>query len=192
MPSVLRMRVSPRTARSVALAAMPSSRRCRANSLLHSRSVALRMFSRTPLFANGLHDHVHVGVRLIGVQHHRVAMLEPEFLPRKVLHRRQHLVRRCPRRHREHELVNQLRRRSTRPRLKVGLTPMLFQIQIPVFQQLLLDPFARQASDRRRSRSPPLPLDSGRPRWRPDGLEVLPSPAEHFDHDFRSPADGAT
>ena len=38
----------PRTARSVALAATPRARRCRANSRLHSRSVALRMLRRFP------------------------------------------------------------------------------------------------------------------------------------------------
>src|SRR5450631_2767218 len=48
MPSSLCGLVSPRTNRSVAFAAMPSARRCRANSRRHSRKVSLRMFSRTP------------------------------------------------------------------------------------------------------------------------------------------------
>jgi AraC-like DNA-binding protein len=37
-----------------------------------------------PLFAHGLHNHVHVGMRLIGVKHHRVSVLKLELLPREV------------------------------------------------------------------------------------------------------------
>src|ERR1700683_4753493 len=64
---------------------------------------------------------------------------------------------------------------------------MLFQVQIPVFEQLLLDPFARYL----------LPVvglhlhpsaSMQVAEVATDSFEVLPSPAEHFDHDFRGPA----
>jgi len=57
IPSVFRVRLCPRTARSVALAAMPLLRRCRANSRRHSRRVAFRIFSRTPCSLTAL-SHV--------------------------------------------------------------------------------------------------------------------------------------
>src|SRR5580693_2982476 len=134
---------------------------------------------------------MYMRMRFIGVQHHCIPVFEPEFLPGKVLHRTQHLVRRRSRRHREHELVSQLRRRPTRPRLEVGLTPMLFQVQIPVLQKLLLDPFTRQSLaivrlDVHLSSSIQVAEVAS---YR---FEILPSPAEHFDHDFRSPAYRAT
>src|ERR1700683_4924396 len=123
-------------------------------------------------------------MRLVGMEHDGVPMLQPEFLPGKVLHRRQNLLWRCPRWHRKHELVNQLRRPS-RPRLEVGLAPMLFQIQIPVFEQLLLDTFARQSLTvvgLDIHFSPSIQIAE----MTTDRFEVLPSPAEHFDHDLRS------
>jgi hypothetical protein len=68
---------------------------------------------------------------------------------------------------------------------------MLFQIQIPVLQQFLLDPMARQ---------PPtivrldfhLSASIQVTEVATDAFEILPSPGEHLDHDFRSPADRAT
>lgn len=40
------------------------------------------------LLADGLEDQMHMGVRLVGVQHHRVAMLPMELLPRGILWRK--------------------------------------------------------------------------------------------------------
>src|SRR5580700_8441788 len=142
------------------------------------------------LFTHRLHHHVYVRVRLVGVQHHCVPVLEPEFLPCKALHCSEHLVRGRPRRHREHELMSQLWRRAIGPRFKVDLTPMLFQIQIPVFQQLLLDsltPWALTVVGLDVHLSSSIQVAE----MTPDSFEVLPSPAEHLNHDFGRASRGA-
>src|ERR1700730_9961022 len=64
---------------------------------------------------------------------------------------------------------------------------MLFHVEIPVFEQILLDPFARQSLtvvglDFHLSASIQVA------EMATDSFEVLPSPAEHFHHDLRSPA----
>lgn len=60
------------------------------------------------MFALCFHDHVYVRVLLIDVQHHRISMLECEFLSGKVSCCRYDLLRGSRRRHGEHEFVNQL------------------------------------------------------------------------------------
>jgi len=68
---------------------------------------------------------------------------------------------------------------------------MLFQIQVPVFEQLLLDPFARQSLTVVSfdiHLSTPIQVAE----MAANGFEILPSPAENFDHDLRSATDRAT
>jgi hypothetical protein len=60
------------------------------------------------LFAHRLDDHVHMRMRLVRMQHHRVSMLERKLLAREVPDRAKYLVRRSPRWHGKHQLMNQL------------------------------------------------------------------------------------
>ena len=87
----------------------------------------------------GLDDQVHVRVPFVGIKHHRVAVLESKFLPGEVLDRGQYLLRRRPRRHREHKLLRQLRRVARAAGLQIRDMTVLVQIQIPVVQQLGFD-----------------------------------------------------
>ena len=54
-------------------------------------------------------------VILVGVQNHRIAVLECEFLAGKLAARRQELPWRRARRHRQHDVVDELGRLATRP-----------------------------------------------------------------------------
>src|SRR5580700_1461340 len=65
------------------------------------------------LLANSLDHQVDMRVILVGVQHHRIAVLECEFLPGKLAARCQELPWRRARRHRQHDVVNELRRLAT-------------------------------------------------------------------------------
>jgi hypothetical protein len=79
----------------------------------------------------------------------------------------------------------------TRSRLKVRLTPRLFQIQIPVLQQFLFDPFTQQvltAVGLEFHLASSVEVTEVATHC----LEVPPSPAENFDHDLRSTTDRAT
>jgi len=91
------------------------------------------------LLTNGLQDEVNMRMRLIGVQDKRVPMLKCKLLAREVAHRRQHFVRWRSGRHREHKLVNQLRRLPASRRSQVSLTPHIIDIEIPVLKNRLSD-----------------------------------------------------
>src|SRR6516165_4609980 len=92
-------------------------------------------------------------------------MVEPEFLPSEVLNRCKHAVRRCTRRHREHEFVRKLRVRSSPARSNFGGAAMLFYVHLPAPTEVCN-------------------VTAHCP-------EVLPTPTEHFNHDFRRSTHGA-
>src|ERR1700733_2039622 len=189
MPSFLVFSVLPRTARSVALASTPSTRRFRANSDRQRRSVAFLMLSRTALFADGREHQMHMGMSFIGVQDKGVPVLTPQFLPGEVLPRGEHLFRRCPRRHRKHHFVNQLWR-PTAPSVKIRLTPMLLEIQIPVLEQILRHTLPRKplAIVGLHFKLPVVPKTQV-VQVTTHRAKVLPAPTQYFDHDFRRPSD---
>ena len=62
------------------------------------------------LLAHGLDHEVDVRVVLVGMEHHRVPMLQCKLLTRKVPAGRPQFLRRGPVGHREHNVVNDLRR----------------------------------------------------------------------------------
>ena len=82
---------------------------------------------------------MHVGVRLVGVQHHRVAMPAVKLLPREVANRGEHLLRRRAFRHREHQLVYQLRGFAGRQGIEARRRTQFVEVQTPVVDQLLPD-----------------------------------------------------
>src|SRR5271155_1853895 len=84
-----------------------------------------------------------VWVGLIGVECERISVLTPELLPCEISHRSQHLVRWCSRRHREHELVNQLRWLSALGGGEGCLTTHVVDIEVPVIQQRSSGPSAQ-------------------------------------------------
>ena len=95
-----------------------------------------------PVVSHCLDDHVHVGVRLVGVKHHGVPVLRPKLLPSEVLDGRQDLIRRRPRRHREDHLVHQLRLLAHLPGLVVRRRrPLGIQFQVPVIEERLGNAF---------------------------------------------------
>src|SRR6185437_4341134 len=89
-----------------------------------------------PPLAHRPDDHVHVRMRLIGMEHHEEPMLECELLTRKVLHCLEHLLWRRSRRHREHQFVHELGRMPTPP-IEVRTLPMLLKVEIPVLDKVL-------------------------------------------------------
>src|SRR5580658_654036 len=125
MPSSFRGVVSPRMNRGVALAAMPTARRWRANSARHSRKRRLFDVEPAALFAHGLDDSMDVGMGLIGMQGEHVAMLESESLATEVLGCREYLVWWHTGGHRKYHLVDQSRSRLVRLGRQIGVPAML-------------------------------------------------------------------
>src|ERR1700722_15027877 len=76
-----------------------------------------------------------VWVGFIGVEGERISVLTIELLAREISHRPQHLVGWCSRRHREHELVDQLRWLSAFGGGEGCLTAHLVHIEVPVIEQ---------------------------------------------------------
>jgi hypothetical protein len=89
----------PRTARGVALAANPLVTHHSGEVLPPFAQECLIDVQPTGVHALSLDDQVHVGVLLVGMQRHRVSVIERELLTRESLCGRQHLVRRCGRGH---------------------------------------------------------------------------------------------
>src|SRR5260370_42036296 len=58
------------------------------------------------LLAHCLNNHMHVGMRFVGMQHHSVPMLQCELLAREVPHGLKHTLRGRSGWHREHEFMN--------------------------------------------------------------------------------------
>jgi hypothetical protein len=101
----------PRIRRGVALAAIPCSLMSRAKSSRHARSIALSMCSRRPSSLSALTTTWTCGCCWSVwsyVEHHRVSVLECEFLARALPRCRQYLIRWRRSRHREHDVVEQL------------------------------------------------------------------------------------
>src|SRR5882672_12544576 len=73
------------------------------------------------------------------MQNERIPMLQGELLPREITNGSQHLGRRCARRHREHELVNKLRRLPALRRFEIALSTRIIDVEIPVLDQRLAD-----------------------------------------------------
>lgn len=136
-----------------------------------------------------LHDHVHMGMWFIGVQHHGIAMPKSEFLPSEALNGRQHFHGRRPRRHGEHQFVNQLGR-SAATSVKIRLTAMLLEIQIPVLEQILRHILPRKplAIVSLKLKLPVFPKTQV-VKVTMHRTEVLAASTEHFDHDFRGTSD---
>src|SRR6185312_4962161 len=82
------------------------------------------------LLAHRPDDHMHVRMRLVGMQHHYVAMLQCELITREVLHCLEHLLWRRSRRHREHQFVHELDRVPSPP-IEFRSLPMLLKVEIP-------------------------------------------------------------
>src|ERR1700683_3724343 len=95
------------------------------------------------LLADRLHNHVDVRMWLIRMQHHRIAMLESEFLPSKVLSGRQYFPWWRTRRHGKHKLVNQLRGPAPAS-VKIRPTSMLLEVEIPILEQFLRNSVSRK------------------------------------------------
>src|SRR5712672_4827993 len=76
------------------------------------------------LVAHRLHDHVHVRVRLVGMQRHYVPVFECEFLTGEVLHGCKYSLWGRAGRHRKHEFVTQLWGRPTARLGELGFPTM--------------------------------------------------------------------
>src|SRR5579863_8529396 len=74
-----------------------------------------------------LYENMYVRMRLIGMKHHSVSMLESELFPGEILHGGEHLAWRSPCRHREQQLVNQLCRAAPTS-IKLQAAPMFLEI----------------------------------------------------------------
>jgi integrase len=75
------------------------------------------------LLAHRFDDDMDVRERLIGMQHHRVSVLQSPLIRCEPAHRLQHLGRRRTRRHGKNEVVDQLGRAPRSIDRTLGLTP---------------------------------------------------------------------
>src|SRR5882762_8162886 len=92
------------------------------------------------LFADGFQYEMDVRVRFICMQGERISVLTPEFFPREVSNRAQHLLGWRARRHGEHELVDDLGRLPTFGGGEFGLPADLVDIQIPIVKECFSNP----------------------------------------------------
>ena len=97
------------------------------------------MLSRVAFDVVGTDDQVHVRMGLVGVQHHRVAVLERELLPREVAARRQQPFRRRPGGHRQDDVVHELGLPATAPLHRPPAVEPGIDLEIPVLDQLCRD-----------------------------------------------------
>lgn len=74
---------------------------------------------------------------LVGVQHHDISMLQSELFTREVSDGSENALRWRAGRHREHELVNELRHRPTSHGRELGLPAVGLQIEIPAIEDFL-------------------------------------------------------
>jgi hypothetical protein len=120
-------------------------------------------------------------MRFVGMQDERKAMLQGELLPREISNSSQYLVRRCARRHREHELVNKLRRLPAVGRLEIALSTRIVDVEIPILDQRLAD--SCPAAARRRSVSisnSPFARCSRNAWLPPEVVAARPALSHHF------------
>ena len=68
----------------------------------------------------------------VGVQDEGIPVLTPKFLAREISHRFHDFVQRRPRRHREHEPMDELRRLPASRGVEGGLPPDVINIEIPI------------------------------------------------------------
>jgi len=73
-----------------------------------------------------------VRVWLIGMEHHRIPVLQSELLARKTLNSGEHLVRWRSGGHREHDLVGEFGRPAVPARPEVVSPPILLEIKVPI------------------------------------------------------------
>jgi len=107
-----------------------------------------RLVNIQPLvpLAHGLYDDMYMRVPLVRMHGHRVSMLRSELLSSELLHRLVELVGRCALRHREHQVVDKLRRLATGRNSALGVTAALIDLEIPVLQQLSPETLLTQES----------------------------------------------
>jgi hypothetical protein len=129
-------------------------------------------------------------MRLVRMQHHRVAVLERKLLPGKVSDRSQHFLWWRSRWHREDEFLNQLRRFANSTCFKVSSAPILVQIQKPVIEQQGFRPRTHD-SLAIVGLYFKLTLPAQVVEVIGDGSEAMTSPVQDFDHDFRGSVDGS-
>src|SRR6185437_9081443 len=144
-----------------------------------------------PLLAHRPDDHMHVRMRLVRMQHHRVAVVEREFLTREVLYCLEHLLWRRSRGHREHQFVYALGRVPTPP-IEIRTLPMLMKVEVPVLGKVLRhararEPLAVVGLDSKLSLIPVSQVIEV-PAY---GPEILAAPAQDLDHNFRCPPRGS-
>src|SRR5580658_1464661 len=89
------------------------------------------------LFVDGLQHEMDMRVRFVGMQDESVPVFTPKFLSCEVSHGSQHLSRGRPRRHREHEFMDQLGWLSAVRCGEVGLATYIVEVEIPVVQKVL-------------------------------------------------------
>ena len=136
-----------------------------------------------------LDDQVDVGVLLVRVERHGISVRRPELLPRENLRSREHLLRRCRRRHRKDDVVDQLHRprenlRAPRPAVLTGN-----EIQMPALEQRLLTFLGHALPVVGLDLDCAFLADVGEVRG--DGADVLAATG-HLDHDFRGAPHRAT
>ena len=81
---------------------------------------------------------MHVRMRFIRVQHHRISVFESPFIRCKLAHRLRHLGRWRTRRHGKDEVVDQLGRAARNVDRTPGLIPKILKVQIPILRERLL------------------------------------------------------
>src|ERR1700722_11920154 len=79
---------------------------------------------------------MNVGMLLVSMQSHHVAMLKSKLLPTEVSDRTEHLIRWRPGGHREHEFMDESRRLLSLRCGKFRLAPVFVQVEIPVFDEV--------------------------------------------------------
>jgi hypothetical protein len=81
---------------------------------------------------------VDVRMRFVRMQNHRIAVLERELIVRELPYRFEQFVRRCPGRHGEDDVVNELGWPASSPDRARVLPFVSQEIQIPVLDDHLL------------------------------------------------------
>ena len=84
------------------------------------------------LFTHGFNDDVNMRMRLVGMKRHDVAILQRKLFTAEISDSSKDLIRRRPGGHREHQLMDQLWRRTAAGGGETGLAPVLVQVEVPV------------------------------------------------------------
>ena len=104
-------------------------------------------------------DEVDMRVRFIGMQSHHIAMLESKLLPGEIPYSLMDLVGRRSGGHGECNFMDESWRLLCPSEGQVGLSALLDQFKIPVFQNVVPDVFASSGSRHHRFQGPRLPRD---------------------------------